>query len=176
MSVDNATPASEQEREEPLWFATVPGFPRVSVQFSHRCPRESEPALVAINYYGTAEDLIAAGIATAAMLDRRVRAGRHRERVDQDGDRFQLVRYWRSTVDGKECAPYRYFRLTRLKPEERAAGLPGAHDAIAAYNRWLKWRAAEGQDAQLFQVKELPEHVRRPGANLWLVVDNTRGT
>ncbi|HXO64049.1 MAG TPA: hypothetical protein VN882_05060 [Steroidobacteraceae bacterium] len=174
MSAGNVTPASD-EREEPLWYATVPGFPRVQVQFSHRCPREqSEPALVAINYYGTAEDLIAAGIATAAMLDRRPRAGRHRKRVDQDGDRFQLERYWRSTVDGKECAPYRYFRLTRLKPEERAPGLPGAHDAIAAYNRWLKWRAAEGQDAQLFQVKELPEQVRKP--TLRLVVDNTRGT
>jgi hypothetical protein len=170
VSVDNATPASDQ-REEPLWYATVPGFAQVEVRYLAGWGRD--PDLVVAEYCGTAENLVAAGVATTTMLDRRVRAGRHRERVDQDGDRFQLVRYWRSTVDGKECVPYRYFRLRRLKPKGRAAGLPGINAAIAAYNRWLKWRAAEGQDTQLFRVKELPEQVRKP--LLRLVVDNTRG-
>jgi hypothetical protein len=148
---------------EPAWYAQVPRFQQVDVFYREHLSHGSDQ--VWIEYGGAAEDLIAAGVATAAMLVINPPRGRRVKRVDQDGDPFRLVRYWRSSKDGQECPPYRYFRLTRLKPESRVGGLPGAREAIAADNGWQKWRAArDGQVAQ---------EVRKPPPVLRLVVNNT---
>jgi hypothetical protein len=152
-------------REEPLCYAHPPGAPQVQVWYEAHIT--CHPG-VAIQYCGEAEDLIAAGVATAAMLVMNPPIGRRAKRVDQDGDAFRLVRYWRSSRGGQECEPYRYFRLTRLKPERRIGELPGAREAIAAYNRYQKWAARNRRGW------EEVEEVRVPAPKLRLVVDNTR--
>jgi hypothetical protein len=135
--------------DEPSSFARVPGFSGIEVRY--RC-YEEDPA--EIEYCGTAEELIAAGIVTADMLETNRRTGPRRRRIDKDGDPFRLLRYWRSTKGASECAPYRYFRLTFLKPHTRLGKLTGVQDAIAAYERWIKWDA-ERRSAQVHEMAEV---------------------
>jgi hypothetical protein len=101
---------------------TVPGFPKVRARASG-CYNY-------IEYFGTAEELIAAGAATAEML---ALAGNKRSRVDADGDEYDVVRYFRFT-NGQ---PYRYFRIRRRKGASGLLeSLPGAAEAIAAHQRY----------------------------------------
>jgi hypothetical protein len=162
MSADNVT----ARPPEPAWFATVPGFPAIRVYFLGYL---SERATLKVEYCGGAEDLVAAGVTTMAMLAIVTRTGPRNKRRDADGDRFHLTRYWRSTnEEGQECPPYRYYRIIFAKSLARVHRLPGADDAILAFERyqaWVRavrpWLAGEGEPRK-----------QRPA--LRLVVDNTR--
>jgi hypothetical protein len=148
-------------QDKPRGFAYVPGFPDLEVHY--------QAYQSGMCYCGTAEDLIAAGVATASMLAINPPIGKRARRVDPDGDAFHLKRYWRSSKGGYECPPYRYFQLIRLKPESRAAELPGAHQAVAAYNELESWWAEKRGRSETVAPVRLPPNLR-------LVVDNTKGT
>lgn len=149
----------------PKGYVSLPRFPLVDVMLVNdtvvtqrgRAVRE-----IWIRYYGTAEDLVQAGIATHEQLA----PGRARKRVDVDGDRCRIDRYFRL----KEGVPYRYYRFTRIKPIERIGLLPGARAAMAAAaTREEYFESIRGTAADRW--KKAP--VRTPVV-LRLVVDNTR--
>lgn len=99
---------------------------------------------VGICYYGWVEELVALGVATPEMLGRKVKG---RKRVDADGDRFHLSRYWRLD-DNRQ--PELYYKLTRIKPAEVIDQLPLARKAIAEYLR----RVEEGSARAVAAIDE----------------------
>lgn len=119
-----------------------------------------------VRYYGRAEDLIAAGVATAEML----LPGR-RSRRDADGDRCSVQRYWRNGDNGQ---PYRHCRLSRFKSVKSIERLPGVLDARNAADGLNRWR--EEHHARLLEgrAEMLTESAPQPRPQLRLVVDNTR--
>ena len=84
-----------------------------------RCTVEHWTDGIAVFYWGTLEQFVAAGCATPAMLA----PGRPgRPRKDADGDRVTL----------QQISGTRY-RLMRVKPQAAAPGLPGVSEWLAAY-------------------------------------------
>jgi hypothetical protein len=146
---------------EPAWPARVTGFSSVEVYYT--AYEDLPPSL---EYCGRAEDLIASGAATDAMLVINPPRGPRVRRVDQEGDPFRILRYWRSGEGGSECPPYRWYRLTRIKPLERLERLPGAQEAIATRTTWDEWFERRRRADQE------PSGPGRPV--LRLVIDNTR--
>jgi hypothetical protein len=131
----------------------VPGFRQLLVcDLRHH----SGEGNIGIEYRGTMEELLAAGIATAEMLVVNRPTGPRVKRVDQAGFPFQLVRSWRSCdAHGQECEPYRWFTLRLTRPLARAGELPYAREAIAAMARYRSSRsAAYGEPKPLLRLVE----------------------
>jgi|SRR6185437_15380188 len=98
---------------------------------------------VRIEYLGVPKDLIAAGIATEAMLAINKSSGPRMKRLDQGGVRFKVTRRWRTTdSSGQQCEPYQWFSIIRQRSRERAQELPWAQQIIAAAERYNAYRAA----------------------------------
>jgi len=160
VSPNNVTPVREADDSPPEISASPPGFPSVRVYYQGS---RDEGKGLWFEYCGTLEDLVAGGAATPEMLRMNPGTGARYKRIDEDGDAYRVSRYWRSTTDdGKECAPYRYYRLRRLKPVGRLDGLPASNDAVTARLRYERWWAARRAEPG-------------PRVQLRLVVDNTRG-
>jgi len=126
-----STPNTCGDRK-PAGYASVPGFPRVRVVFGNTYDGDGRDMIV-IRYYGTAADLVLAGVVTADML-----APGRRQRVDAEGHRFCQDSYYMVDV-GRQ--PHRIHRVSRWKPAELVGQLPGALAAIAAHEElgaWLK--------------------------------------
>ncbi len=146
----------ETTHERPSDRITLPDFPEITVMFTGHCD------ISQVDYYGWAEDLIAAGIATAEMLAPRVW-----KRRDADGDKFRLSRYYRL----KDGQPHPCYRITRIKPDARIECLPGARAAMAAYERRKSWDAQRWEN---IGARRRLEQVPMARPSLRLVVDNTR--
>jgi len=127
-----STPNTCGDRK-PAGYASVPGFPRVRVVFGNTYDGDGRDMIV-IRYYGTAADLVLAGVVTADML-----APGTRQRVDAEGHRFCQDSYYMVDV-GRQ--PHRIHRVSRWKPAELVGRLPGALDAIAAHEELAAWLKA----------------------------------
>jgi hypothetical protein len=137
----------------------MPNFPDISMV------ADVFEDVATIRYYGTPNDLIAAGVATTEMLT----PGRPGRKVrDQEGDRYTVQRYFRL---GEDNQPYRYCRLTRRKAIGLVDRLPGAFAAIAADKAFRQWY----DDRSAARIEEHRQREQPPrGPKLSLVVDNTR--
>jgi hypothetical protein len=148
------------------WAARVPAFPALEVYYLEEQGRNGT---MWFQYCGRADDLIAAGVATAEMLLINPRTGPRRKRLDADGDQYRVSRYWRSTTgNGESCEPYRFYCVNRSKTVERLGRLPGAMEAIASRKKYERYWAARRRGE--------PEPPVSRTHHLRLVVDNTRRT
>lgn len=113
--------------EQPL----LPGFPAISVAYWTTVTDErTGERIFGIRYCGFERDLIAAGVATAGLFVAR-RPGAGNGRVDADGDRVSLDRYFRSVAG----SPIRCYRLIIWKRQQCLARLPGAVAAMLKFER-----------------------------------------
>jgi hypothetical protein len=85
----------------------------------------AHPRELRVRYTGPAEELVAAGVATPAMLTRAPARRSHLARVDSDGHRFQVTRH----VGSRGGRSYTRFTVTREKPAEVALAMPGVRKA-----------------------------------------------
>jgi len=138
-------------------MCSVPGHP--DVQVTARLPEGGE---IYITYYGSAEALIGAGVATTEMLALYGRSGKRPQRLDPLGRHYTFSHWWVGVADGK---PTRRFRIGRRGPIEL---MPGAREAIAELERMKAERAATYVSGPR-EPSQKPPHLR-------LVVDNTRDT
>jgi hypothetical protein len=106
-----------------ITYIDVPGIPGLRVA----CRRHSD-AEVFLWYTGMQQTLIAAGIVPASTLAPFV-PGAKRGKVDADGDRVHVDRYF-GTSGG---VPVPRARVMLRKPLVRARRLPGAVEAIVRY-------------------------------------------
>jgi hypothetical protein len=103
----------------------VPGFPQISVRYYGH--RHHEGTLwVWVRFSGWPDDLIAAGLMSAAWLQP---TGKHLR--DSDGAPASVARSWRL----RDGAPQRWCQVLRAKPVERLDTLPGARAAVMIYMR-----------------------------------------
>jgi hypothetical protein len=116
------------------------------------------------DYAGDAEGLIALGVASEQMLDRR-RPGS--ARFDAEGYRCSVVRSWREGDDGQ---PYQHYHVTRSRPLDRSGELPGARDAILAMQCYHGFCGARTAAARA-EITERSAPRQRP--HLRIVIDNT---
>ncbi|MGH8226697.1 MAG: PepSY domain-containing protein [Steroidobacteraceae bacterium] len=131
-------------------FQPLYGYPHVFVAASTAdSDAQGHKRQIRVHYRGPAEALIAAGTASAEMLDPE---RRHEARIDEDGDEYCGSRLWYQPMDGS--ARYWRWHLTRTKPAERALRLPGA---AAAWERFERQRQAEEE-------RRREELARRPTA------------
>lgn len=127
-------------------YVALPNHPDVAVTiplvlFGQDDPRQ--PREIRVRYTGPADKLMAAGVATAAMLKRAPSRYRHLARMDADGHRFKVARH----VGTRGGRPYTRFTVTRHKPAEVALTMPGVREA---------WEHASGDE---WRVERLPwEH------------------
>lgn len=135
----------------PEVIVPVPGHPRVRVQ----CWRLGEgPGGTGLIYYGSAEDLIAAGVATEQMLAPCAKRGPGARRFDADGERYSVNRYWTT----REGQPVRRFRVWRYKALATALQLPGAREAIAPHEQARReWRETRDREETEQAVRSLAE-------------------
>lgn len=84
-----------------------------------------QPREIRVRYTGSADKLIAAGVATRAMLTRVPAPYRHLARVDAEGHRFQVGRH----AGTRGGSSYTRFTITREKPAEVALAMPGVREA-----------------------------------------------
>jgi hypothetical protein len=116
-------------------YITVPTHPRLLLQ-----AHPSDKELVALHYIGDAEDLIAAGVATAEMLAPNQKKG-PRPR-GPNGERYSVDRYY-SVRNGQ---PIRRCRPGLWKVRKDAIPLPGALEALRAHEAAM--RAADAREAE----------------------------
>jgi hypothetical protein len=174
----------------PTGRAVLPGT-HISVLFEGRAPPSDDHEPVWLTYYGTPDDLIAAGIATAETLaPGRVKG---RKSIDADGDKYFFKHYhhWKAGVSEAYCS----YRVR--KPAGRLLGL---REAVIEAERLRTYRAdgqlsalgravtaaSEVNDSDSEYVQRMhrlieeniaarPVKVPAPGRTyLRLVVDNTR--
>lgn len=88
----------------------------------------SDDQRVMLHYWGFPDELIAAGICTAAMLEPNPRRGPKSERSTPDGYPFRWSRYWAS----REGQPMRRYGLRITLTRDAALHLPGGAEAMAA--------------------------------------------
>lgn len=132
-------------KARPNGFAELPGHPGVYVHYFGWC---GEPALV---YGGWAADLIALGLMSEAWLkptDKQLR--------DSDGDPVTVTRKWRE----RDGTLTQYCHVLRSKPAEHAMGLPGAAEAIAAYQAYVAWDARRADLARAWDRERMGSRER----------------
>jgi hypothetical protein len=152
---------SQPGDDMPGWSVTLPLHPEVCA-VAHGFDSNE----VVIRYYGTPEELINAGVATAEMLA----PGRSGRKVDADGDRYSVQRYFRL----KDGHPYRCCRIILRKRTELIDRLPGARDAVAAAERLERWREDHRARVQAQRRSRLASASKPRPSHLRLIVDNTR--
>lgn len=156
----------------------APGYPDLLVAASPASDSD-----LYVTHIGFPEDLIAAGVVTAEMLERPGKKGAGNGRVDPDGFRFFLERYF-VTRDGQ---PVLRCRVRRLEvPVPTALKLPGVAEALEAHARHEKDLDERETECQRQEAKRSaavvahqPEVVAGPRGkygHLRLIVDNTRET
>jgi len=125
--------------------------------------------MIGIRYYGSAGDLVLAGVVTADML-----APGRRQGVDAQGHRFYQDSYY-MVDDGRR--PHRIHRVSLWKPAELVGRLPGALDAVAAHEELGAWlqaiakRLTTPSPNRESDSLQAPKSPARP-THLRLVVDN----
>lgn len=113
----------------PVGCVYLADFPNLEARCAGAGDGDAE-GLVRIEYVGSKEDLIAAGVATPEMLG----PGRPgRRRVDAAGREYQLRAWWVNVPR----APERRYCVTVWGDPSR---LPGARDAIAVRFVQIQWR------------------------------------
>lgn len=130
--------------------------------------------VIHIRYTGSAEALVAVGVATPEMVVPAPAHLRHIRRKDDDGDYFRLNRHYSS--QGSE--PYWRCRLTLYKPYERAMRLPDGFAAWLRYSNSEAWRRtsldlAARHGIQFQRIDKRTKLSEPEPAILRLVVDNT---
>lgn len=157
-------------------LVSAPGYPDLLV-----AARPARDSYLCVTHIGSPEDLIAAGAATAEMLERPGKKGAGNGRVDPDGFRYFLERYF-VTRDGQ---PVRRCRVRRLEvPVSKALKVAGVAEALeshALHEKDLDERESECQRQEAKRraagVARQPEPVAAPRGkygHLRLIVDNTR--
>jgi hypothetical protein len=151
----------------------VPKFPTVLV--------EARPGSEGIwmKHTGFAEDLIAAGIATADMLAPATKRGRGKGRADADGLHYWVNRYW-VHPGGQGAAVRRYQVIRHGVPRDRALRLEGVREALekharhqeAERRRYAEWNRSDEERRIASAVVDTA--VRAKHGHLRLVIDNTR--
>jgi hypothetical protein len=127
---------------------------------------------VFVTHIGFPEDLIAAGVATVEMLALPGKKGAGKGRVDPEGFRFLLERYF-VTRNGQ---PVRRCRVRRLEvPLPKALQFPGVAEALEARARHEKDRCREaGAPLPAAHQGKVSTAQTRNRSHLRLVIDNTR--
>jgi len=132
-------------------YITVPTHPRLILQ-----AYPADEKLVALHYISDAEDLVAAGVATAEMLAPNQKKG-PRPR-GPNGERYSVDRYF--VVRAGQ--PIRRCRLRLWKSRKDAMRLPGAREALDAHEAAERRAAAQEAERHL----ELYDALTRVGKEL----------
>jgi hypothetical protein len=146
--------------ERPRSSVPVPGFPDITVVV-HQVRSHD---VFFLNYYGWPADLIAAGIMPAELLE--PTGKRH---INARGEPVPVARYWRL----KDGHPQRYCKVSHIVSTASIDLLPGARDAVAAYERLCDRSEAS---AARRRRQDAPAKAPEPRPALRLVVDNTKGS
>lgn len=178
MSTDNVTP--EDPGPKPSRFAELligPGV-LVFVELDYVGGDQVwSRAALDLTYEGYQDDLLSAGIITEAMS---VPPGKGSHYRDPNGRNIRISRRWRAK-DGK---PFQYMVVRRHMSIEELPRWPQGRQALAAYDRYAAWSAAQsvflrGRRPHSMKASAPPEPaapptVRNSPTFLRLVVDNTR--